>query len=75
MKPIKDYVLIKPDTEVEKGGLVLPIKDDPVTGLVEDIGSEVKHVLVGKRYLFDRSDLKEFEDRYLLKEERIICQI
>ena len=74
LKPINNYILIKPDTAIEMSdGMYIPTKEEEPTGEVLAIAEEVKKVKKGQRVLFRKFEITEYQGNYLVKEEDIIC--
>lgn len=77
IKPINDFVLLKPDQLQEKtnGGLELISKPKIKTGTVLEIGSKVKYIKKGYKVQFEVYRETQIQDDkqtlYLIKEEYI----
>ena len=72
MKPLHDYVLIEPIGDKSESGLVVP-RDS--TGVVLAQGDGCKLSLKGYNVYFSMEFAVELEGKFLVKEEKIICQL
>ena len=88
IKPLRDYILIKPDKpgdeeRTSKGGIIMPgtvmDKINATQGKVEEIGSDVERVKKGDYVIFNHrvkiilnNELDERIERFFVKEENIL---
>ena len=82
MKPLHDYVLIKPTTPEEKvGSIVLPesSQEKPQTGIVLAAGVEANAVKIGDKVLFAKyggtTIEHDGEELLLIKEEHLLAVV
>jgi co-chaperonin GroES (HSP10) len=76
MKPIKDYILVKPIKQKESAsGLILSeVNPGVITGRVEAIGPKVEEIIPGDIVVMKRFTGVEVKDMLLVKEEEVLAK-
>lgn len=76
IKPLKDYILIKPIEEEAKTDSGLYLEETKQTlATVISIGSKVKDIKVNDKVFYRAYSLAQIEDLFLIKEEDVLAII